>query len=76
MERKIDQLIAAMRGGDYRAALRVAARFPRLGEHRDAIVRGWQALQTPEFYREIGRDPEALVASGVAALQERYSTYL
>lgn len=72
--KKIDVLHGYMAAGDWVAALRLAARFPRLGEHKDAITRGWAALQNPTFYKEIGKDPDALVAAGVAALKERYPT--
>ena len=53
-------------------ALRLAAKLPRLGAHRDAIRRGWEALQRPAFYEQLGRDPDALVLAGVEALRERY----
>jgi hypothetical protein len=72
METKLAQLRALMAAGDWPGALRMAARFQRLGQHKADIERGWAALQRPEFYRELGRDPEALVAAGIRALQERY----
>lgn len=59
--------------GNWTAALRIAARFPRLGEERDAITRAWAALQHPDFYRQLGIDPEAAVRDGIAALRERYA---
>lgn len=69
--------IAALRScascGDWIGALRIAAKFPRLGDHEAAITRGWSAHQRPDFYREIGHDPSALVAAGVQAIKERYS---
>ena len=35
-------------------------------------ARGWQAIQSPDFYRELGLDPDSLVAAGVAAIRKRY----
>lgn len=54
-------------------ALRIASRFVNLGEHADAIRKAWQAHKSPEFYRAIGQDPDALIAAGVAALRVRYA---
>jgi hypothetical protein len=73
METKLAKLEAAYRSGNQREALRIAAKFPRLGEHKEPITRAWAAIQSPDFYRAIGQDPESLVADGVKALQVRYS---
>jgi len=69
---KLSQLKAAAAAGDWPGALRIAARFPNLGAHRDAILRAHNALLRPDFYRQIGRDPDAAVAAGIAALRARY----
>lgn len=69
---KIAALRAAWGAGDRTAALRLAAKFKRLGEHADAIRRGWDAMARPAFYRQIKRDPDTLVAAGVAAVAARY----
>jgi hypothetical protein len=58
--------------GDWRKALSIAARFPRLGEHDEAIRRAHEAAQRPEFQRQLGRCPAALVEAGKRALSERY----
>ncbi len=71
---KLVQLKAAMRAGDWALALRIAARFPRLGEHREAIVRGHEAYAHPQFYAQLGYDPEKLKAEGRRALVERYGS--
>jgi hypothetical protein len=66
---KIDLLRAA---ADWPRALSIAAKFPSLGQHRIAIARAHNAIQSPAFYRAIGQDPAALVQAGIQALQERY----
>ena len=70
--KKIETLRAYMAAGDWRAALRLAAAFPRLGEHKARIERGWEAAARPDFQRQLGRNPEVLMADGIAALRERY----
>lgn len=69
---KPQQILDALAAGDDRTALRVASSFQHLGKHKAAITRGWAALQRPDFYRELGQNPDALVAEGLAAVRERY----
>jgi len=57
MQTKLEQLKAAWASCDTAEALRIAARFPRLGEAGPAIQRAHQAQWNPAFYRQIGRDP-------------------
>ena len=58
-ETKIDALRKAAAAGDWRTALRIAARFPRLGAHKAAITRAWTAYQYPAFYRQLGQSSDA-----------------
>ncbi len=75
-ERKIDILMTLMRSGDWPAALSLASKFPRLGPHGPAIKRGHGACCWPDFYRQIGMDPDLLIRTGIQALNERYGRYL
>lgn len=59
-----------LRDGRERDALRVASRLKCLGSRRDAIQSAWSSSQNPDFYRSIGRDPDALLSSGLVALRE------
>ncbi len=70
--KKIDRLRGLMRAGDWRAALALAASFPRLGDDAAAIVRAHEAHAHPRFYQSLGRDVEALKSAGVEALQRKY----
>ena len=70
--RKSDRLRAHMAAGDWRAAVSLAAKFPRLGDHKTRILRAQEAYTRPGFQRQIGRDPAALILDGIAALKERY----
>ena len=58
MQTKLSQLLALMASGDWSSAIRLAARFPRLGHERDDILRAKDALLQPDFYRQLGRDGE------------------
>ena len=72
METKSDKLKALLLEGNYAKALSMAAKFPRLGKHKDQIRLGHEANQNPNFYKQIGKNPEQLVQDGIAALKERY----
>jgi hypothetical protein len=72
MRCKLDKLRDAAAAGDWAGALRIAARFPRLGEHATAITRAHQAMWNPAWSRQLGRDPAADVEAGIEALRERY----
>ena len=69
---KLSQLKAAMRARHWQLALRIASRFPRLGEQRDAILSGHEAYVRPKFFKQLGRDVEAMKEAGRQALIERY----
>lgn len=72
MVKKIDTLKQHMAAGEWPKALKLAASWPRLGEHKAAIQKAWAAQSNPSFYRQIGQDPDALVAAGINALKNRY----
>ena len=70
---KISILRAHMGRAEWVEAVRLAARFPSLGDEREPITRAWAAHTNPGFYRQIGRNPEAEFAAGIEALKRRYA---
>lgn len=72
MQRKIYTLRQLMDSGDWHAAIRSAAKFPRLGKDRDAILRAKDALNNPDFYRQIGKQPDELIREGAVCLVVRH----
>lgn len=74
--KKIDLLRAAWGAGDRPGALKIAARFPDLGEHADAIRRAHDAALRPGMYRQMKRDPEAIINAGYEAIAARYGLTL
>jgi len=53
-------------------ALRVAAKFQKLGNEKRAITKAWSAYTNPDFYKQLGQDPNILIAEGLEALKQRY----
>ncbi len=70
--KKIDLLKNAMSSQDWKKALSIASKFPRLGEHKNAIVRAHEALVNPRFYSQLGFNIDEVIQKGILALQERY----
>ena len=67
-----DLLQDAADAGDWTKALAIASKFQELGDHRAAITRAHECITRPDFYKQLGRDPEACIAAGIEALKERY----
>ncbi|MDR0672744.1 MAG: hypothetical protein LBF93_03575 [Zoogloeaceae bacterium] len=61
-----------MAAGRWQEAIRIVARFPRLDQHRAAILDAHGAYTNPRFFTQIDKDIEALKKAGQAALIERF----
>lgn len=72
IQSKTDQIRAAWAAGDQLGALRIASRFFDRGPETDIFKRGWGAHTNPSFYRQIGRDPEALVKLALETLRAKF----
>ena len=62
---KVKQLVLAEEWGE---ALSIASKFRRLGKYKNAITQAASARQNPRFYQQIGKDLNAIEASGKAGL--------
>lgn len=69
---KVNVLREHMDAGRWAEAIRIAAKFPQLGDERGAILDAHLAYTNPAFCRGVRKDPDALLAAGIAALQARY----
>lgn len=69
---KLDTLKTAAAAGDWKTAFSIAARFPRLGEHRGAILDAHMAFTNPRFLAQVRRDPAACIEAGKEALRTAY----
>lgn len=73
MQTKLAKLKAAAHKEDWKTALSIAAKFPRLGDDKIDIMRAHECLAGAEnFYRQLGYDPAALIQSGIATLKAKY----
>ncbi len=69
---KLDTLKTAAAAGDWQTAFSIAARFPRLGAHRNAILDAHMAFTNPRFLAQVRRDPAACIEGGKLALIAAY----
>lgn len=72
METKLQTLKNAASSGDWQKAISIAARFPRLGVHRNAVLDAHSAYTNPRFLVQIGRDVNACIDAGKLALVAAY----
>jgi hypothetical protein len=69
---KTHKIRAAWAAGDCIGALRIAAKFFDRSEATKSFKRGMDAYNNPDFYRQLGKDPDSLVALAVKLLQKRF----
>jgi hypothetical protein len=74
MKSKISVVRERMAAGEWQEAIRLAARFPQLGEQRAAILDAHGAYTNPRFYSQIGKDLDSLKRAGRAALIDRFES--
>ena len=72
METKLQTLKNAAAAGDWKKAIAIAARFPRLGKYRDAVLDAHTAYTNPRFFVQLGRDIDATIAAGKSTLIAAY----
>jgi hypothetical protein len=70
---KTDKIRAAWAAGDRIAALRIAARFFDRSDATKAFKRGMDAHNSPQFYRQLGKDPELLLRTALELLARKLS---
>lgn len=73
MKKKIDIVKMHAANGNWHAAIKVAAKFPRLGKEKEAITRAKDCIVNPRFYESLGFDVEKEINLGIAALRSKYA---
>lgn len=72
MKTKLQILKDAAALGDWRKAVAIAARFPKLDGIRAEVLDAHMAYTNPRFFGQLGRDIEAAKDAGAAALRRAY----
>jgi hypothetical protein len=72
MRTKTDQIRAAWLAGDQIGALRVAAQFFDRSENTRVFKRGIDAFNHPDFYTQLGKEPQELITAALDLLAKRF----
>jgi hypothetical protein len=75
MNCKTDRIRAAWAAGDQIGALRIAARFFDRSIDTITFKRGIDAYNNADFYRQLGKDPDQLIAAALDVLAKRFNLY-
>ena len=72
MSCKTDQIRTAWAAGDQMGALRIAAHFFDRSDATKAFQRGMNAYNHPQFYRQLGKEPQEVVTAALEILAKRF----
>ena len=75
MNCKSDKIRAVWAAGDRIGALRIAARFFDRSADTKILKRGMDAYNNPDFYRQLGKDPEQLMAAAFELLVKKFPLF-
>ena len=70
---KTGKIRAAWATGDRIGALRIAARFFDRSDATKAFKRGMDAHNNPQFYRQLGKDPDLPLSIALELLARKFS---
>jgi hypothetical protein len=73
MQSKTERIKTALDRDDWLSALRVASRFHDRSADTLTFKRGFDAYQHPDFYRQLGKDPDKFINAAIERLQARFS---
>jgi hypothetical protein len=62
-------------GGEPNCALRIAARFFDRSSDTKIFKRGIDAYNNPDFYRQLGKDPEQLTQAALESLAKKLTLW-
>jgi hypothetical protein len=75
MRSKTDQIRCAWVSGDPIGALRIAAQFFDRSTATKTFQRGMDANNHPDFYRQLGKEPQEVVIAALALLQNCHAQW-
>jgi hypothetical protein len=72
MQNKSDKIRQMLADGETRKAVSVASMFFDRSAETQLYKQAQAAINNPSFYRQIGKDPDAIFAAAVDALNHRF----
>ncbi len=72
LKSKASQVREYIAADEWDKAFRLAASFQDLGKQRSAILDARMAFTNPRFLKQLGKDVDATIEAGKAAIRDRY----
>lgn len=73
METKNEKVRRLVSQGDYKQALQICKEWNySTPEHKEILRLGYDCLMYPDFYKQLGRDPQLCYQNAVNVLKEVY----
>lgn len=72
METKTQKIKDLLNKGDLKKAISIASKFFDRGDDTAIFKTAQSAMQNPNFYKQIGKNPEALISKAESRLKERF----
>ena len=74
MKTKLSKIQEFYIKGDYKSALRIASKFftGLTSEQKAIITRAYECHVRPEFYEQLGYEPEVCIRLGIEAIEALY----
>lgn len=72
MKTKTNQIKAALAVGNKKKALSIASKFFDRSEDTALFKQAKSAEENPSFYRQIGKDPEAIIEAAMMVINKRF----
>lgn len=73
METKTNQIKGLLDAGQVNKAISIASKFFDRSEDTKLFKQAQAAIQNPGFYKQIGKDPDAIVAQATELLAKRFA---
>jgi hypothetical protein len=72
METKSKQIQDALSIGDFKKAISLASKFFDRSEDTKLFKQAQSAINNPSFYKQVGKDPDAIVKSAIDLLSIKF----
>jgi hypothetical protein len=71
MQAKRDLIKQALMNNDYKKAISIASKFQ--GKDMNEIKDAQLAFSNPSFYRQIGKNPDAVIENAIKVMQVKFA---
>lgn len=72
IESKTSKIKNHIEAGDYKKAISIASKFFDKSDRTKLYKQAQSAINNPSFYRQIGKDPDAIINEAIKTLSLEY----